>query len=133
MELLSLFISSARLPFIFLLSQKEYPSRQHTAQRKQYSHKILLICATPSVFIFQTLYICYRDRKWTDVQRVHQLSMPIYTPVHPFSPIKRSPNLFPVHNPNLYFPLKYSIYSQVFKVFPLENLTLNINHSSLPD
>ena len=38
MELLSLFISSARLPFIFLLSQKEYPSRQHTAQRKQYSH-----------------------------------------------------------------------------------------------
>ena len=30
--------SSARLPFIFLLSQKEYPSRQHTAQRKQYSH-----------------------------------------------------------------------------------------------
>ena len=38
MELLSLFISSARLPFIFLLSQKKYPSRQHTAQRKQYSH-----------------------------------------------------------------------------------------------
>jgi hypothetical protein len=38
MELLSLFISSALLPFIFLLSQKEYPSRQHTAQRKQYSH-----------------------------------------------------------------------------------------------
>ena len=32
-----------------------------------------------------------------------------YIPVHTFSPIKRSPNLFLVHSPNLYFPVKYRI------------------------
>ena len=38
--------------------------------------------------------------------------------VHTFSPIKRSPNLFLVHSPNLYFPVKYRIQSSLQSFSP---------------
>ena len=41
-----------------------------------------------------------------------------YIPVHTFSPIKRSPNLFLVHSPNLYFPVKYRIQSSLQSFSP---------------
>lgn len=78
MELLSLFISSARLPFIFLLSQKEYPSRQHTAQRNSIATKFFSF-VQPLLYSSSNLVYRYRDRKWTDAQLVRQLSIPIYT------------------------------------------------------
>lgn len=78
MELLSLFISSARLPFIFLLSQKEYPSPSIQHSENSIATKFFSF-VQPLLYSSSNLVYRYRDRKWTDAQLVRQLSIPIYT------------------------------------------------------
>lgn len=78
MELLSLFISSARLPFIFLLSQRSILPASIQHSENSIATKFFSF-VQPLLYSSSNLVYRYRDRKWTDAQLVRQLSIPIYT------------------------------------------------------
>lgn len=78
MELLSLFISSARLPLSFY-----FPKRSILPASIQHSENSIATkffsFVQPLLYSSSNLVYRYRDRKWTDAQLVRQLSIPIYT------------------------------------------------------